>query len=301
MTVVYDNTANGLYVPKHPDELFDISDTIFVGNITAVNITRIVESIQTPTGVEHYTSTMAEYTVQVEEFLKNPLNLEAAKIKPETRSASFADGDRVLFYAKGSDGNLEYLPESFLVPQYCDAKSALEETRIQGVNYFRIMQDDVEKRTDFAASVPIQFIYEKDMGTLSGTSFDAFVGISRQTSHNNWVAVFEKEIHAESRQCEWIATAKWEITLEEGNYRLSVNIRENGSSTGYHGPFSVVSNITIHDIIPPLRQFKSGTSAEAISCGEGLELVLKSSDGTPACLTPETKMTLIERGWAKPV
>jgi len=50
---------------------------------------------------------------------------------------------------------------------------------------------------------------------------------------------------------------------------------------------------------PPLKQFKSGIPTDKITCKEGLELVIKSSDESPACVKPATKSKLIERGWAK--
>lgn len=49
----------------------------------------------------------------------------------------------------------------------------------------------------------------------------------------------------------------------------------------------------------PLQQFRSGIPINEIQCKEGLELILRSSGGFPACVTPETKQKLVERGWAK--
>lgn len=51
-------------------------------------------------------------------------------------------------------------------------------------------------------------------------------------------------------------------------------------------------------IISPLKQFKSGILAENVQCKEGLQLVIKAKDDSPACVKPETKLKLIERGWA---
>lgn len=51
-------------------------------------------------------------------------------------------------------------------------------------------------------------------------------------------------------------------------------------------------------ISPPLKQLKSGIPLDVIQCKENLMLVLKSSNGSPACVKPETKQKLIERGWA---
>ena len=46
-------------------------------------------------------------------------------------------------------------------------------------------------------------------------------------------------------------------------------------------------------ILPPLKQVKLGTE---ISCKPDLVLITKY-DGSPACVKPETKEKLIERGW----
>lgn len=53
--------------------------------------------------------------------------------------------------------------------------------------------------------------------------------------------------------------------------------------------------------LPPKFQIERGMKAEQIRCNEGLELTLKSNNGEPICVKPETKQKLVERGWAKPV
>ncbi len=49
---------------------------------------------------------------------------------------------------------------------------------------------------------------------------------------------------------------------------------------------------------PPLQQIRDGTEPSKVTCTEGLELVLKKSNGMPACLKPTSVAKLIERGWA---
>lgn len=51
-------------------------------------------------------------------------------------------------------------------------------------------------------------------------------------------------------------------------------------------------------LLSPLQQFKSGVGIEEIKCKEGLQLVMKKTNGNPACLRPATVATLIEQGWA---
>jgi aldose sugar dehydrogenase len=47
----------------------------------------------------------------------------------------------------------------------------------------------------------------------------------------------------------------------------------------------------------PLKQVKEGVSPIDVACKTGLELILKSSSGNPACVTPDTASKLISRGW----
>jgi len=47
----------------------------------------------------------------------------------------------------------------------------------------------------------------------------------------------------------------------------------------------------------PKHQIVNGVLPKDVICKEGLELIFKSTDGTPACVKPETATKLIERGW----
>ncbi|MGI0009916.1 MAG: hypothetical protein ACREAE_00780 [Nitrosopumilaceae archaeon] len=51
--------------------------------------------------------------------------------------------------------------------------------------------------------------------------------------------------------------------------------------------------------VSPLKQFKSGIPTSEIKCKQDLQLVIKARDGSPACVKPETKIKLIEHGWAE--
>lgn len=50
--------------------------------------------------------------------------------------------------------------------------------------------------------------------------------------------------------------------------------------------------------LSPLQQFKSGIGLDKIKCKPSYELVMKKTNGNPACLKPETIPKLIEWGWA---
>jgi hypothetical protein len=68
-------------------------------------------------------------------------------------------------------------------------------------------------------------------------------------------------------------------------------------------------SFTIHDknyqtnvgqtVMPPLEQFRSGIAADSVQCKYDLELIFKSSDDSPACVTSPTAIRLVLWGWAK--
>jgi len=47
---------------------------------------------------------------------------------------------------------------------------------------------------------------------------------------------------------------------------------------------------------PPLKQINSGIPYNEIKCKESM-ILLQKYDGSPVCVTPETKQKLVERGW----
>lgn len=51
--------------------------------------------------------------------------------------------------------------------------------------------------------------------------------------------------------------------------------------------------------LPPLGQYMAGVQSYNTRCGEGLELLIKSSTNLPVCARPNAATKLIERGWAK--
>ena len=53
-------------------------------------------------------------------------------------------------------------------------------------------------------------------------------------------------------------------------------------------------------ILSPLKQVNQGIPITEIICKENLELIFKATNGSPACVKPESIQKLIERGWTVP-
>ena len=72
-------------------------------------------------------------------------------------------------------------------------------------------------------------------------------------------------------------------------------------SNGAHIPFSnYTATFALMQAgqLSPLKQFKSGTTAQQVVCNSGLELVIKAEDNSPACVSHSSASVLMERGWA---
>ena len=57
------------------------------------------------------------------------------------------------------------------------------------------------------------------------------------------------------------------------------------------------TNFSQH-LMAPLEQFKSGIAAKDVKCIDGFQLIIKSEDGSPACVKPSSVQKLVDWGWA---
>lgn len=78
----------------------------------------------------------------------------------------------------------------------------------------------------------------------------------------------------------------WQINATHGTSYSSLEIKVNSSST-------IASTMN-----SPLKQFKSGITPQDVTCKEGLQLVIRAEDNSPACVKLDAAYMLIKRGWA---
>jgi len=68
------------------------------------------------------------------------------------------------------------------------------------------------------------------------------------------------------------------------------------------GPGAYAGRVCVMDgqvqpYLKPLQQQKAGISINNVICAEGLKLIFKINDNTPACVKPQSVNVLKERGW----
>lgn len=61
------------------------------------------------------------------------------------------------------------------------------------------------------------------------------------------------------------------------------------------------SNPQNNTVLSPLTQFKQGVLAQDVKCYSNFQLIFKTEDGSPACVTPDSATKLVQRGWAKEI
>ena len=83
-----------------------------------------------------------------------------------------------------------------------------------------------------------------------------------------------------------------------GDYTIHVEKSFNIERTG---EIVKTTLFTITTNPSPLEQIDRGISSQQVSCNEGLELVIKSSNSSPACVKPDSISRLIERGWIESI
>ncbi|MDC8452098.1 MAG: hypothetical protein LV477_04205 [Candidatus Nitrosotalea sp.] len=90
-----------------------------------------------------------------------------------------------------------------------------------------------------------------------------------------------------------VVSGIWQIGATGGVMHVHTQIVVNSTNHSY-------GMKTDNAITPsPLKQFKSGIDTQDVKCRKDLMLVIKTTDGSPACVKPDTVQKLIERGWAR--
>ncbi|MDE1767662.1 MAG: hypothetical protein KGI27_15520, partial [Thaumarchaeota archaeon] len=84
-----------------------------------------------------------------------------------------------------------------------------------------------------------------------------------------------------------------------GNYTVQVFVWQSLNNPNSLSP-PVFTDLTVW---PSLSAYPGDTTGylENRHCQSGYELVIKSGNGSPACVTPQTAQKLIERRWAKEI
>lgn len=93
------------------------------------------------------------------------------------------------------------------------------------------------------------------------------------------------------------ATGQTQYCCLHATNQTSIDTNSTNSTGGMHydssGPPIVIKTPY------PLQQLRHGIAPKDVNCLQGLHLIFKSENGSPACVKPNTAQILIDHGWAK--
>jgi hypothetical protein len=113
-----------------------------------------------------------------------------------------------------------------------------------------------------------------------------------------FILLDKKEIDFEEKKLydiEALCYRELEIVFSKGNSFIEIIGVTAGMQSLNVYPFYPIECLSNP---PPKLQVKSGIAPEEVICNDDLALVIKSSNGSPACVTESSSDKLLQRGWA---
>lgn len=144
------------------------------------------------------------------------------------------------------------------------------------------------------SNVSYEMIAKQDNKVIlqSKTSNSLMNGIASLGSANP----IDVELKMESRNHGLRGTFSFQIE-NDGSMRFlnpQTEINNTNATIPIYGPGGPIVTIKI---ATPLKQLQHGIASKDVTCWQGLQLILKSEDGSPACVKPQTAQILVERDW----
>jgi carboxymethylenebutenolidase len=166
--------------------------------------------------------------------------------------------------------------------------------------------------------------FAQTLSPVPGVPFDVGVGSYAQLQNGVEITVLDVE---DSRcpadvLCIWQGEAKVEINVRQdsedlGDFVLStlapqanlifddftirlVEVQPYPFSSKEINISDYIITLVVSDgktVKSPMEQYQDGISIDKIVCSDDLELIMKKTDGKPACVRPASVQKLIERGW----
>lgn len=298
--------------PLDSQFIYDASEVILVGKVTSVNST--------------FSPTHNLYQIEVEKYLKNQLDTDTVlaagqnTVITKLGSQVFTSGDRALFFLNndtiGYDkytGVFGVSYESKIIePQWDHCK--IFEKSIPAAHWVfggigpmpKISQQNNTDTENFLVGKKALITYDMFNHTPAEKNIDVGIQIKNLDDPNSLYIYTEISQHL-LKACTTYETLSWDFTpTKPGRYSIEFyDLKGSQMTIGFTAREQGISKHLDRLSYPvpweresPLKQFEAGIPIDKIQCKEGLELILRTSDGSPACVKPETKQKLIERDWA---
>lgn len=251
-----------------------------------------------------------DYQVKVLTYFKNPqdsYSITLAGHKPDNTAGlisypQFEVGDKAVFYINKLDGTNIISPYSIKAGDACNINSFLVAGQTSGHLIVGPVPSDhiyIEDANGKMPYFPLTFhtavIHDDDVWNSYPEPRQVPVTLSI-TNEDGGKLVFNQTQNVEIPACSGPGKVQWNfVPVQVSNYVATVTDYKYKVSM----IFNTMSDIT-HSVFPsPVEQTRLGVIPDNVNCSEGLWLLIKAEDASPACVTQDTAQKLIERGWAR--
>lgn len=272
---------------------------------------------------ENTVKNLTSYDIKILEYITRPqqASLLTAQFPTENKTYPvFGVGENAQVYLERGSSGYVLSPYSFTFDKKCyglgpNYAGSLENRMAPAPN-FRFL--DPSGNT-MIPSLNQEFTLASDVGVYTPRDkLDSQISVNL---NNDPTPIFDKRNLFSIIPCSGSTIPTWKFTpTETGNYTIHYKviggtyqdkiILDNATfttaftvekSTNIVSTKNITNSFIGNDLIPiissPLQQFKSETKTEDVKCREGFQLVIKSVDGSPACVRPDTAKILVKRGW----
>ncbi len=304
-------------------DFYNNSHLVLVGKVISLS------QVSTTTSNPSQSPNQTRYDIQVEQYYKNPQAAKIITVFGYAKGIYFGQdptynvGDRVFLYLDQENGHYQIQPHSFALDNDCDARSMIpiptlpfESPPISSPAFGNIFDfqsaSGIHSGTfGLGDKIRISFAAENYLPVIKYTTMNFTI-----KTDNNTTLVFNDTKQITIPACYSKVPILWDfIPKTPGTYFVSVNMSSSVSlgrqlvlftEPPLGSSFDVRKNLTGGSLektpyqlypLSPLKQVESGIAAKDVKCKEGLQLVIKSEDSTPACVTPFAVFHLYSIGW----
>lgn len=262
-----------------------------------------------------FSSTYTKYQIQVEQYLKNPHNQDVITVIAEGTNKTMVEqgrgpdtvydvGQRVLLYLKNENGNYVAWYFSHSTDSLCDPAptkddlnfSLPKDARFSTLPAYSLLRVETGIPNLFRVDDTMLIHYDTWNRHFTTKTFDVEFDVKNGTNGELLSSVTKQ---VELKPCIGHQTVDTSfIPKKAGTYEIDVIFDNSLLGTTVVVEHNVSSVKLEKTPLSPMQQFKEGIKPEYVKCNQNLHLIIKTEDGSFACVTIETGKNLAERGWA---
>lgn len=249
-------------------QIFLLSSDVFVGTVTSIK-----------NGTNHDW----KVNFSIEKLWKGTQGQESVTVTSNNLQGcdySITNGEKYLVYAISSP---PFLQISWTKP-YTDAQSNIATISDPNFQTQEKNKENLNEKLEAAKEIVENMMMNNTLGIPFNLVGIDVINSTLNIGIDNTKATLSSEEYKEK------------IKNIIGDIPIKIIFGQNIVDTGNSNE-SPVENLSSTSMTSPLKQLKSGIVVQDVQCNKGFSLVIKAEDGSPACVKPETKIKLVERGW----